>query len=163
MSESIDFERFFKEHYHRFYFFTLHLVNDEEVSKDIVSDAFEYVWNNHRSLQVANWKTYMYSYLKNKCVDHFRHEEVRNRYAEFCRQVATVDSPDAIEDQDERLDAIRKALTMLTPQTRLVLQECFINRKKYKEVAEELNISVSAVRKHIVKALRKIRERLLII
>ena len=33
-----------------------------------------------------------------------------------------------------------------------------IQRKKYQEVAEELNISVSAVRKHIVKALQVIRE-----
>ena len=39
-----------------------------------------------------------------------------------------------------------------------ILEECYIQRKKYQEVAEELNISVSAVRKHIVKALQVIRE-----
>ena len=46
----------------------------------------------------------------------------------------------------------------LTPHTRHILEECYIQRKKYQEVAEELNISVSAVRKHIVKALQVIRE-----
>lgn len=35
-------------------------------------------------------------------------------------------------------------------------------KKKYQEVAEELNISVSAVRKHIVKALQVIRKECLI-
>ena len=46
----------------------------------------------------------------------------------------------------------------LAPRTRLVLQECYIHKKKYKEVAAEMEISVNAVKKHIVKALKTIRE-----
>ena len=42
--------------------------------------------------------------------------------------------------------------------TRHILEECYLHEKKYKEVAAELNISISAVRKHIVKALKAIRE-----
>ena len=38
------------------------------------------------------------------------------------------------------------------------MEECFINKKQYKEVAEELDISVRAVRKHRVKSLKIIRE-----
>jgi RNA polymerase sigma-70 factor (ECF subfamily) len=49
-------------------------------------------------------------------------------------------------------------LRTLTPQTQLILQECYVNRKKYKEVAEELEISTNTVKKHIVKALKTIRE-----
>ena len=41
---------------------------------------------------------------------------------------------------------ISKAMEKLTPHTRHILEECYIQRKKYQEVAEELNISVSAVR-----------------
>ena len=61
-------------------------------------------------------------------------------------------------EQDERMMHISKAMEKLTPHTRHILEECYIQRKKYQEVAEELNISVSAVRKHIVKALQVIRE-----
>ena len=39
-----------------------------------------------------------------------------------------------------------------------MLERCYHGRKSYKEVADELNISVSSVHKHIVKALRVIRE-----
>lgn len=42
--------------------------------------------------------------------------------------------------------------------TRHILEECYVRRKKYQEVADELNISVSAVRKHIVKALSVLRK-----
>ena len=38
------------------------------------------------------------------------------------------------------------------------MEECYFNRKKYAEVAEMLNISPSAVNKHVMKALRLLRE-----
>ena len=53
---------------------------------------------------------------------------------------------------------IQKVLDGMTPHTRHILEECYLHEKKYKEVAAELNISISAVRKHIVKALKAIRE-----
>ena len=63
-----------------------------------------------------------------------------------------------MNEPDERLRKIRMAMQKLTPYNRMILQECYINKKKYKEVAEELNVSVAAIHKNIVKALRIIRE-----
>lgn len=60
--------------------------------------------------------------------------------------------------EDERLQDIMKVIDTLKPKTRLVLQECYINHKTYKDVAEELEISTSGVKKHIVAALKTIRE-----
>ena len=42
----------------------------------------------------------------------------------------------------------------LTPYNYYILEACYIHNKKYKEVAEELNVSVAAIHKNIVKALR---------
>ena len=39
-----EFERLFAEYYNRMYYRAYHYVNDTEISKDIVSDAFGYVW-----------------------------------------------------------------------------------------------------------------------
>ena len=47
----------------------------------------------------------------------------------------------------------------LPPKTRHVLEECYFNNKKYKEVADSLEVSTNAVKKHIVKALGLLRER----
>jgi len=43
--------------------------------------------------------------------------------------------------------------------THSILLACYVDGKKYKEVAEMMNISISTVKKHIVKALRIIREK----
>ena len=37
----------FKEYYPQLYYYAYHLINDIEASKDIVSDAFEFLWNNY--------------------------------------------------------------------------------------------------------------------
>lgn len=47
----------------------------------------------------------------------------------------------------------------LTPRTRQVLEAHYLQGKKYSEVAAELGISESAVKKHIVQALRMFREK----
>lgn len=158
MKKSINFEFFFKENYSQFYFFALHLIDDEEVSRDIVSDSFEYALNNYGRLDVENWKTYMYSYIRNKCIDYIRHQEVKRKYIDYYLHVTSEIEESGYEEYEEKIKEIRKLIGSLTPQTRLVLRECYIHNKKYKEVADELQISVSAVRKHMVKALKVIRE-----
>jgi len=47
---------------------------------------------------------------------------------------------------------------MLKPPTSDILRACYVEEKKYKQVAEEMGISVSTVKKHIIKALKIVRE-----
>lgn len=61
---------------------------------------------------------------------------------------------------DHRIASIREAMKKLTPYNYQILEACYIHKKKYKEVAEELNVSVAAIHKNIVKALRILREEL---
>lgn len=158
MERSKDFEAFFKENYTSFYFFALHLIDDEETSRDIVSDSFEHAWHNFHSLEVSNWKSYLMSYIRNKCVDYIRHEEVKRKYVEFYLQLTLENNQRDTHEYDERILKIRRIIATLSPQTRLVFSECYLQEKSYKEVAENLNISTNAVKKHIVKALKTIRE-----
>ncbi|MBD9271926.1 MAG: hypothetical protein EGS53_03415 [Prevotella sp.] len=38
------FEKLFKDNYSKAYYLALRILHDNEVSKDVVSDAFELVW-----------------------------------------------------------------------------------------------------------------------
>lgn len=157
LKEATDFELFFKDNYLKFYYFTRRFVDDGEVCQDIVGDAFEYVWKFYCDNKVGNWRNYIYSFLRNRCIDHIRHQMVHEKYAElYLNLVKEEEEPEEI---DERVIAIQKVLKELTPKTRLILEECYINKKKYSEVAAELNISESAVKKHMVQALKIIRQK----
>jgi len=48
----------------------------------------------------------------------------------------------------------------LSPQTASIIRMCYGDSCSYRETAEELGISISAVNKHIVKGLRTLREKL---
>jgi len=48
----------------------------------------------------------------------------------------------------------------LSPQTASIIRMCYGDGCSYRETAEELGISISAVNKHIVKGLRTLREKL---
>lgn len=157
MEKSEIFERFFKENYSKFCFFALRYISDEDACRDIVSSGFEYVWTNYDLKDVDNWGNYMLSYIHNKCVDTLRHEAVHKKYADFCISAANYSTTDS-NAHDERIAVLQGLMDTLPPKTRLVLQECFYNKKRYKEVADELEVSVSAIHKHIMKALRTLRE-----
>lgn len=157
MAQKDVFEQFFKENYSGFCFFALRYVDDEDTCRDIVSSGFEYIWRNNLTASVDNWRNYMMSYIRNKCIDHVRHQTVHRKYAEFCLAAADIETETA-DSTDERVALLKRNIDTLTAKSRLVLQECFVNKKSYKEVAAELEISVSAVHKHISKALKTLRE-----
>ena len=158
MRETETFEEFFKANFERFYCYALHLLNDEECSRDIVYDALEDVWQNYSDEAVDNWFRYTMSTVRNRCLDYIRHQAVHQRYADFFVHAVEHQTEISDHEEDTRLLAIRQIMETLAPRTRLVLQEGYIHKKKYKEVAAEMEISVNAVKKHIVKALKTIRE-----
>ena len=45
--------------YAQFVYFAYYFINDAEVCRDIVSDAFEYLWRNYEKIEEATAKTYL--------------------------------------------------------------------------------------------------------
>ena len=160
MDDKTTFDKMFNEWYAQFVYFAYYFINDAEVCKDIVSDAFEYLWRNYEKIEEATAKTYLYTIIRTRCIDYLRRQNTHEEYVEFTSQlVDKMITPDA-NQSDTRILLIRKAMEKLTPYNSYILEQCYIYNKKYKEVAEELNVSVAAIHKNIVKALRILREEL---
>ena len=156
----VAFEQFYKESYMAFYYLAFNILEDEELSKDVVSDCFEYVWHNHKQESVRNWESYMYSSVRNRCIDYLRKQEVKKKYADFYARMFAEDWEEYREEEDD-VEQVYRIMDKMPPLTRQVLEECFLKKKKYKEVAEEKAISTSTVKKHIIKALKLLRDGML--
>ena len=50
-----------------FYSYAHSLINNWEVSRDIASDAFEYIWKNFDRIEKATAKSYLFIYVRNQC------------------------------------------------------------------------------------------------
>lgn len=155
------FEAFFKEKYSQAYFLALRILHDDEASKDVVADAFEMVWRKLQQEKVENTTSYLMTAVKNVCLDYIRKQNIRSRYVQASVQSTEpfTQHPDNWDVREEKIQAIMLSLDELTPRTRQILKLCYVERKKYREVALELDISESAVKKHIMQALSYMRQK----
>ena len=159
MTERTDFDRIFRLYYEKLYYFALQFIADEEECHDIVSAAYEDVWRNFAQIEAATVRQYLYASVRNKCIDYLRRQSRHQHYVEFVGAVSSryVDESHYLEQADnERL--VNKVLNMLASPTREILEACYLDGKKYHEVADDMHISMSTVKKHMVKALKMIRE-----
>lgn len=155
------FENLFRENFTKAYYLALRILHDEEASKDVVSDAFELVWRKLQGSEVDNVTSYLLTTVRNVCLDYVRKQDIRSRYVQASMQVADImsNNPDRVDVQEEKIKAIMQALEELTPRTQQIVRLCYVEHKKYREVATELNISESAVKKHIMQALSYMRQK----
>lgn len=152
------FEQLYKANYARLYYYAFQFISDAETCKDIVNDVFEKTWNLYESLQQETITAYLYANVRNKCIDHLCHSLVKEQYADFYKAVTQEEADNDFSEREERIARIEKVIEELTDPTKTILKECYYENKKYQEVADEFGISTNGVKKHIMKALRLIRE-----
>ncbi len=154
------FETFFKKNYDKAFYLAYRITHDDKTSQDIVSDAFELVWKTAHTRNVSNAPSYLFTTVRHLCTDYLRKKTVRDHYARMQLLTAETSSTTTDDLHEERIERLMTALGKLSPRTRYVITACFLEHKKYKEVGEALGISVSAVKKHVVKGMRLLRARL---
>lgn len=152
-----DFEDFFTANYSRFYYYALRYIPDAEVCKDLVSDTFHFMWERIDTFRMDTALTYMYTHLQRLCIDHLRRQDRQasneNDYLSMLREWNSNDW----RESEERIRTIMQLIREMPPLTRTVMEECYIHKKMYREVAALTGLSESGVRKHVMKGLDTIR------
>lgn len=152
-----EFERLFLGFYNKLYYFTVHMVQDNEVARDIVSDCFGDVWRNRDNVKKEKIIAYLFSCARNKSITYlakFRHRDDINKYSS---RLVVADSDENWKEREMRYCMVEQVMETLSPRTRFVLQKCYIEHFTYKEVAQMLGISTNGVKKHIVKGMSILR------
>lgn len=158
LTQTYSFEQLYKENYARLYYYAFRFITDEETCKDIVNDVFEKAWQNFGKLNPETASAYLYAQVRNRCIDYLRHQKVEEQYADFYRAITEEDMDTSPDEREERIRRIEAFIEQLKDPTKTILKECYYENKKYQEVAENFGISTSGVKKHIMKALKMLRE-----
>lgn len=151
------FEEIYRQNYLRLFRYAFNIVGDYDVARDIVSDVMITVWNNIDSIDAETQNAYLMTSVRNRCVDRLRNIEKEQRYSEHYMHEASIFYTD-YGDELEKDQLVEQMFAVLSPPTDKILRMCYFERMKYKEVAEMLRISESTVKKHIMKALKTLRE-----
>lgn len=154
--QEIQFKALFEKNYAKLFYLAVSMVGDEDDARDIVGDFFASLWEQTTQDNTFN-DSYLYRGIQLRCIDFVKHRSVRNRYHDY---ILSSQQPLFCEDniEEERLAIIESVIRQMPERTRFVMDQCYMEGKKYVEVAELLNISRDGVRKHITKGLRMLRD-----
>lgn len=168
---SSEFGKLFTEYHPRFVAVACRYVRNAEVAEDIVSDCFISFWEIRNNLVGdINIPAYILTSVKNRCLNHLN-AELRHRQAERnlhstrqrllmadIRSLSACD-PDLIFSKEIQI-LVNKAISQMTPTTRNVFLLSREEGKTYREIADELDITVSRVNFEIRRALDLLRTEL---
>ncbi|MBJ7881859.1 RNA polymerase sigma factor [Gelidibacter salicanalis] len=150
----------YKEHWELMYFAVYNLVNNKQISEDIVQDVFVKIWRNRERLDIkVSLKSYLYTSAIYKTYDYFR----KNKSAitvdlleNFNERIQTSNPETKLMDKElhEYLETI---ISELPEKCRIVFNLSRNEDLSHKEIASKLNISPRTVEGHITKALKILR------
>lgn len=129
------------------------MLHEEDEARDIVQEVFLKLWESN--IRVENPLAFIIRAVRNACLNRINMLDTRHRI----HQRIMLDAPPDDVDIDVRNDEIRSAIRrLLTPREQEVVDRIYSEGMSYKEAAENLEVSVAAVNKNIVLALKKLRK-----
>ena len=152
-------ERYFQTHFEGLYRYAFTLLKNNDEAKDAVQTVFVRLWEKRAAIdEKQSVQSYLYTSVYNYCLNVIRNEKVRKAYLEN-NQVNTQVFNDELVSR-ENIGRITEALESLPPQCKLIFMKSRFEKKKYAEIAQEMNLSVKTIEVQIGKALRILREKL---
>jgi len=153
------FEVYFKAYFKSLCFYAMSFVKDNEAAKDVVHDVFLAVWNHREQIDFSQpIYPYLLSLVHNRSLNYLEHLKVKSIHQRYELQMAKKYLEPVTSGHEELIQRIMARIESLPDRCKEVMYLCFIECKKYKEIAEALNISVNTVKTHLSTGLRILRE-----
>lgn len=154
------FEQLFRVHYPRLCAFALTFLNDREEAEEIVQTMFCKLWEQRQDLDInISVQAYLFRAVRNACLNQIKKTHIRDAYKAMNLENIN-NNPEFQPDRTTEKELhrrIEKAIADLPEQCRLIFKLSRFEELKYKEIAEQLNISIKTVENQMGKALKKLR------
>ena len=158
------YRQLFEQYYLRLVVFAHRYLEDLESARDVVQDLFVDLYDSRQSISIqTSLKSYLYSAVKNRCLNQVKHEQVKEKHRNMIRSEANVPDPNLEEIMDVvELEArIYEIVLKLPERCRQIYIMSRVDGKRNSEIADTLNLSIRTVETQISKALKSLRDNLL--
>lgn len=155
------FNTFYLEHIQAVNNFAFYKCGDKAASLDFVQEAFAKIWENCAKIDFLKAKTYLFTSVNNLFLNTVRHKKVVINYAKASPYMdRTNQSPEYLLEEEEFKQKLQAVISDLSDSQREVFLLNRIEDKKYREIAELLDVSQKTVEKRMSAALKILREKM---
>ena len=155
------FDQVYKTHVKALYNFIYYKCKDSSKSQDFVQESFIKLWDNCAKVIFNKAKSYLFTIANNLFLNAVKHDKVKQNHQNSVSTAnSTNENPEFIFETNEFNLKLNAAINNLSPEQREVFLLNRIDKKKYREIAELLQISVKTVEKRMSLALKQLHSSL---
>jgi len=157
------FKKLVEKHWGLVFHLAFDMLGSHSEAEDLSQEVFLTVFRRLRDFRGDSpFKNWLYKIAVHACLDHLRKRRREFHQTTFdsngAIQAQLSDSLDDVVARKERQEIIEKALGQLSPQQRMVLVLKHYQGLKLREIADILGISEGSVKRHLYRALDKLRK-----
>lgn len=165
MVRTADIDSLFRLYYRPLCVYALHYLKDKDLIEDLVQEAFTAYWMKQAASDgIDSPRAYLYTAVRNRCIDVLRKEQRRNVCLDSVGEDVLPIEDGVVISDDEAVDnsvkeaRIWSAIDRLPAKRRRIFLMSRRDGMKYSEIAQSLGLSENTVRNQISKALEAIRQ-----
>lgn len=157
------FQSLFQSYYVPLCLYSVQITESIEDSEDLVQDFFLRFWEKGFYREVdSNLKSYLFNAVRNLSLNYLKKHRTYV-FEELEERVYLQEEDCTEEDVKESYHHLHAAFQRLSPQEAKVLRCIVLQGKTYKEVAQEMSVSVNTVKTYLARGIRFLRIQLLIL
>lgn len=159
---SLDINTLYQLHCKELLHHLLRFVKCPETAQDLVQESYLVLVRTSANTTIEYPRGFLYRTASNLALDHLRHNKVVESHQEIAQsaeQPLQADAESEIADRQWQA-MLHQVIAELPPRCRDVFILHKLRGFNYREIAQLLDISESAVEKHIIKGLQHCRDRL---
>ena len=154
------FEEIYNSYWKQLFNFGMGKLNQREVVEGIVQEVFIDFWVRRKSININHsLSSYLHSSVNFRIINQYKSRSIREKYLE-AQKVQNPDFGFSIEEMIQMKD-LKLAIKGITKNFPSQRQKAYKLRFKkglsYSEIAEIMEISVSTVEKHLIRAVKDLR------
>ncbi|MCG8582230.1 MAG: RNA polymerase sigma-70 factor [Bacteroidales bacterium] len=154
-------QQLFAKYYRALSIYALKFIDDVQAAEDIVQEMMVRFWEDKKYQQVkGSLKSYLFTSVRNRSLNYL--ESFQHAKKEYINNLKEAFTFEQFTDDElaEKKAKLNKEIAELPEKMQEVLKMIIFENKKYKEVAEELDVSINTIKTQYSRALKKLRSSL---
>lgn len=128
-------------------------LNDEDLANDLVQDAYEKLWNHHKTLKVEQAEKWLFTTAYRAMLNWIR----KNKRVDKIDEVSFKEPIDR-ENVFENKEWLEKGLAQLTEEQKRIILLRDMQGYSYQEIEEITDMNQSQVKVYLFRARKKLKE-----